>query len=665
MTIKEVLDYVDRIKKNDFTAAEKTRWINEIEGYVQIQIMLLAQPECVSYYHSSESDVSGITFPASNQMLLPRKLKVHVGGLLSVEGLVSYPKNNLSDLEILSISDGGKLLEFAEGTFNDTGTTPESAIAQLTFDGQETELLVPAPFERLYYEYVLCKISENLEESSAQNNRIATFEETWENFAEWYANNYNPADGNAEFKGYYITGMRGPAGPVGPRGENIYTVTVTKDGDVISADKTYADICANIDAGKGVTLVTDGVTCAVSAIKQDGLLVLSAAIKSEGKPKIAGYTVSAADVWTAVSDELALQSQLSSYRTAADQDAIDATKQKKLTAGDNIDISEDGTISATNSGAEVFTFDLFVLSETEISASKTYAEIKAAIDAGSVVYITDNDDVIYAPQIAMADTSIEMLWLDNRGGSTYRWSAIVNSENVWSVSAPTLVTSSELSARLNGKQDKLIAGENIIIAEDGKTISATGGLGYLPVKLTDFQGDGSVFTCTADKTFDEVEAATSDGKALMSVDMPDGFAMCALAESGTSAATGKRWMEFVGRYIEHYIVNIRVYSDDSWELQLSDYTTSDELSAVQQRIGLLSNLATTDKSTVVAAINEVKSDIPTKTSQLENDSGFVSDEDAVEAETINVPSKLSDLTNDAGYLTLDTLPKYDGGVSAT
>ena len=63
MTIKEVLDYVDRIKKNEFTAAEKIRWINEIEGYVQIQIMLLAQPECVSYYPTSECErdlLSGI-----------------------------------------------------------------------------------------------------------------------------------------------------------------------------------------------------------------------------------------------------------------------------------------------------------------------------------------------------------------------------------------------------------------------------------------------------------------------------------------------------------------------------------------------------------------------------------------------------------------------------
>ena len=395
MTIKEVLDYVDRIKKNEFTAAEKIRWINEIEGYVQIQIMLLAQPECVSYYPTSESDVSGICFPASNQMRLPGKIKAHVGGLLSIKGLVLYPNNNRPSLEILSISEGGKLIGFAEGTFADTGTTPESAIAQLTFDGQETELLVPAPFERLYYEYVLCKISENLEESSAQNNRIATFEETWENFAEWYANNYNPADGNAEFKGYYITGKQGPPGPTGPRGENIYIVTVTENGSVITADKTYADICSKVEAGKSVTLVVGGSVYAVNATKQDGLLVLSTAVKSGDKPYITGYTVSSNNAWTAIKDELALKSVLSSYRTAAEQNAIDATKQKKLTAGENINIAEDGTISATAGTDGLGAFEVTLTAQDGVlTADKTFAQVKAAVEGGNPVLKVHSDGAL-------------------------------------------------------------------------------------------------------------------------------------------------------------------------------------------------------------------------------------------------------------------------------
>lgn len=56
-------------------------------------------------------------------------------------------------------------------------------------------------------------------------------------------------------------------------------------------------------------------------------------------------------------------------------------------------------------------------------------------------------------------------------------------------------------------------------------------------------------------------------------------------------------------------------------------------------------------------------DIPTKTSQLDNDSGFLDSEDVIEAQFVDIPTKLSELDDDVGYLTLDTLPKYDGSVS--
>lgn len=60
--------------------------------------------------------------------------------------------------------------------------------------------------------------------------------------------------------------------------------------------------------------------------------------------------------------------------------------------------------------------------------------------------------------------------------------------------------------------------------------------------------------------------------------------------------------------------------------------------------------------------------IPTKTSELTNDSGFITSAPVQSVNgqtgnvTIAVPTKTSDLTNDSGYLTLATLPIYDGAV---
>ena len=205
---------------------------------------------------------------------------------------------------------------------------------------------------------------------------------------------------------------------------------------------------------------------------------------------------------------------LADYRTALAQDIIDSDlgdrisaienkesgwndKQDKLIAGENITIAADGkTISSTGGGAKAFFLNVFVITETEVVTNKTYAEIKAAIDAGDIIYITDKNDVVYMPQVAKTGSKIEFLWLDSHGDRTYRWSAVVNSENVWSVTLPELATTDELGnlsalktqannnlvvainevkQTTDGKQDKLIAGENITIAADGKTISAIGG----------------------------------------------------------------------------------------------------------------------------------------------------------------------------------------------
>lgn len=49
MTLKEAIEFVDGVKPNAYTQEQKTRWINDCEGMVQTQIMLLAPAQVMKY----------------------------------------------------------------------------------------------------------------------------------------------------------------------------------------------------------------------------------------------------------------------------------------------------------------------------------------------------------------------------------------------------------------------------------------------------------------------------------------------------------------------------------------------------------------------------------------------------------------------------------------
>ena len=169
--------------------------------------------------------------------------------------------------------------------------------------------------------------------------------------------------------------------------------------------------------------------------------------------------------------DTALQTVPSTYRTAFAQDIIDSDlgdrisaiegkeagwdgKQDKLTAGNNITITADGIISSTGGGAKAFFLNVFVITETEVVTNKTYAEIKAAIDAGDIIYITDKNGIVYVPQVGTNNTKIELLWIESQYNRTLYWTAVVDSENAWSAAEFELVEIDKLVFELSDKVDK-------------------------------------------------------------------------------------------------------------------------------------------------------------------------------------------------------------------
>ena len=405
---------------------------------------------------------------------------------------------------------------------------------------------------------------------------------------------------------------------------------------------------------------------------------------------------------------------LAAYRTASEQDIIDSTKQDKLTAGDNITIAADGTISSTGGGAKVFFLDVFVITETEVITNKTYAEIKAAIDAGDIIYITDKNGIVYVPQVGTTNTEIELLWIESQYNRTLYWTAVVDSENAWSAAEFELVEIDKLVFELSDKVDKETgkglstndytaadkakvemiselsgnigdlndldteAKNNLVAAINEAAQTGGGGAnialrvegGYIQytvdgktwsnlIAVADLKGQqgdpgkdgapgkdgvaatvavGTVITGAAGSAAEVVNRGTSNA-AVFDFKIPQG-------EPGKDGSPGKDGADGITPTIG---------DNGNWYIGSTD--TGKPSRGVAGATGA-AGTAGKDGHTPVKGVDywtaEDKSEIVEDTAAAIDLTAY--------AKTADVPTKTSQLTNDSGYLTLNTLPKYEGVV---
>ena len=208
------------------------------------------------------------------------------------------------------------------------------------------------------------------------------------------------------------------------------------------------------------------ITCYVRGIGSDGSLVLRTneanlgTVLGSADGNVPGTGTPTPDICDETAAKIGDLSKLETDEKSQLVGAINEVKRKadnkqdKLTAGDNITIAADGTISCTGGGAKVFFLDVFVITETEVITNKTYAEIKAAIDAGDIIYITDKNGIVYTPQVGTTNTKIELLWIESQYNRTLYWTAVVDSENAWSAAEFELVDIDKLVFELSDKVDK-------------------------------------------------------------------------------------------------------------------------------------------------------------------------------------------------------------------
>ena len=189
MTPKQLFDYVDEIKPNAFSNATKTIWLNEVEGMVQTEVLLLSE---VFEYRWSATVSTPISFPDEHTVGIADKSVLknfRPGGKITLTGSGAYSGNNLTNAVIQSVSVDG--LVFNE-TFSHTGAS--EVTTTLSFDGSTVELLVEPPHSKLYGEYLIARIDYANGEYDKYDNSMQMFNAFWGEFSRWFARMYRPAD---------------------------------------------------------------------------------------------------------------------------------------------------------------------------------------------------------------------------------------------------------------------------------------------------------------------------------------------------------------------------------------------------------------------------------------------------------------------------------------
>ena len=115
----------------------------------------------------------------------------------------------------------------------------------------------------------------------------------------------------------------------------------------------------------------------------------------------------------------------------------------------------------------------------------------------------------------------------------------------------------------------------------------------------------------------------------------------------------------------HYEITIDISKTDWQECFTSTYWSSENLAHMSD-IPSTANLAT--KTELASAVDIVEAEIPANTSDLTNDSGFITSSDltdlasktelasAIDIVEADIPTKTSDLQNDSGYITSSAIP---------
>ena len=167
--------------------------------------------------------------------------------------------------------------------------------------------------------------------------------------------------------------------------------------------------------------------------------------------------------------------------------------------------------------------------------------------------------------------------------------------NVPGTGTPTPDVCDETAAKI-GDLSKLETNDKSQLVAAINELKRADGLGVFEVTLTSADG-----VLAADKTFEQVKAAIADGKPVLKVHSDGDVLWFFLLDKSPAE------IDFVGFADEQILAYLTAKQDGSWETTVTARVTVEMLSELSDKLGNLGNLTTTAKTSLVAAINELKS----------------------------------------------------------
>lgn len=183
MTIIEAIQAVDSLKPNNYSELEKIQWLSELDGTIKAEIIDTHE----SAY--SEDDIED----AINEYIK--------GNVLKYEKEV----NEYAEVNGVSIEEARAQIPFKEISYKEAREHIEKNCSELVFNGYnentslETELIVPAPYDRLYKSWLESRIDYANGEYAKYNNSVTVFNTDYLSYQRAYNRKHIPKGTKLKF----------------------------------------------------------------------------------------------------------------------------------------------------------------------------------------------------------------------------------------------------------------------------------------------------------------------------------------------------------------------------------------------------------------------------------------------------------------------------------